>query len=176
MSPVIELCDATAGDAPALSVLATHVYVHTYCEGGLRPDQAREALVQYSVAEFERRLASGHRIVLALQGERLLAFADTVLADQAPQPDLRGVLELSRLYVAPQAQRLGVGRLLIRHAEQQARALGCGRLWLTAWAENANALGFYRRLGFVDVGRSDYVFEDQVYENRVLVKGLEPGG
>lgn len=168
-------------DAPALSVLATCVYVATYCGGVLRADQAREALANYSVAEFERRLGAGHRIVLAASGPTLLGFADWRPATAGPvfaasngAPDLRGAAELARLYVAPGAQGRGVGQTLLGRCEAEAAAGGAAWLWLSAWARNARALAFYARAGYADIGRSDYIFEDQVFDNRVFAKRLPP--
>ena len=169
-----ELRPGGAADLPQLCVLAAHVFVHTYCPGGLRPDQAREALSAYSQAAFAQRLAAGHRFTLAVRGEHLLGFADTLAASDPPMPALTGALELARLYVDPSVQRQGVGLALLRHAEAEAaRADGSG-LWLTAWAENRRALAFYAAAGYTDLGRWDYVFEDRAYENRVMFRAL-PG-
>lgn len=167
------LRDGAADDLPQVCVLATHVFVHTYCSDGLRPDQAREALSVYSVAAFERRLEAGHRFTLAVSGEHLLGFAETAATDAVPVPAVGGALELVRLYVAPGSQGRGLGRTLLRHAELLAAQGRHRGLWLTAWAENAKARAFYEDEGYADVGRSDYVFEDQAYENRIYFK---PGG
>ena len=169
-APTIELRRGGAADAAQLCVLATHVFVDTYCQGGLRPDQAREALSQYAVAEFERRVAQGHEFTLACRGEHLLGFAETACVDEVPLPEVAGALELMRLYIGPGAQRQGLGRTLLAHAEERAMALGCDGVWLGAWVHNVRALAFYAAMGCVDVGRMDYVFEGRVYENRVLFK------
>ncbi|MBI5720426.1 MAG: GNAT family N-acetyltransferase [Burkholderiales bacterium] len=173
MNDGVELREGGRAELPQLSVLATHVFVHTYCAGGLRPDQAREALHEYSVAEFERRLASGHRFTLACRGEHLLGFADTVMPvmpASVPVAAVAGCLELARLYVDPAAQARGVGRMLLRHAASLAATAGCPGLWLTAWVENTKARAFYAAEGFVDVGRCDYVFEDRAYENCIYLR------
>lgn len=174
MQPV-ELRAGGAADLAQLCVLATHVFVHTYCAGGLRPDQAREALSAYSLAEFERRLAAGHRFTLACRGEHLLGFADTILSASAPLPELSGSLELARLYVSPGAHGQGLGRALLHDAERLAAQRRCHGLWLTAWVDNAKALAFYRVAGYADVGRTDHLFEGRAYENRVLFKKVTPG-
>jgi len=168
----IEFRAAGPADLPQLCVLATHVFVDTYCAGGLRPDQAREALAAYSVAAFGQRLAERHRFTLALRGEHLLGFADTVATPAPPVPALAGALELARLYVDPAMQRQGLGLALLRLAEEEAIRGGHAGLWLTAWAENTRALAFYAAAGYADVGRSDYVFEDRAYENRVMFRAL----
>lgn len=172
VAPGFALRPGTAADLPQLSVLATHVFVHTYCADGLRPDQAREALAEYSQAALAQRLAAGHRFTLAVRGEHLLGFADTALSPNPPLPRLAGALELARLYVDPSAQRQGVGLALLRHAEAQAVQAGGPGLWLTAWAGNARALAFYAANGYGDLGRWDYVFEGQAYENRVMFRAL----
>ena len=174
VTPAVEWRAGGAADLPQLCVLATCVFVHTYCAGGLRPDQAREALSVYSVAEFERRLAHGHRYVLAGRGEHLLGFAETAVPAEVPVPAVAGALELTRLYVDPSVQGQGIGRALLRQAEAAARARGCTGLWLTAWVDNAEARGFYGAAGYEDVGRCEYVFEDRAYENRIYLRSL-PG-
>lgn len=168
--PTVSLRDGGADDLPQLCVLATHVFVHTYCAGGLRPDQAREALWAYSVAAFQRRLEAGHRFTLAVSGEHLLGFAETAPTEAVPVRAVGGSLELVRLYVAPGSQGRGIGRTLLRRAESLAKRGGHRGLWLTAWAENAKARAFYTAEGYADVGRSDHVFEDQAYENRIYFK------
>ncbi|MBL8348304.1 MAG: GNAT family N-acetyltransferase [Rubrivivax sp.] len=173
-TPSLILREGGPADLPQLSVLATHVFVHTYCPGGLRPDQAREALSAYSVTEFARRLASGHAFTLALEGDHLLGFAETAWPSEVPVPAVAGCLELARLYVGPGAQGRGVGSALLRRAEAQAGARGCPGLWLTAWIENTKARAFYARAGYQDLGRWDYVFEDRAYENRICFKAFGP--
>jgi ribosomal protein S18 acetylase RimI-like enzyme len=168
----IRLQPARAEDMALLCVLATTVFVDTYCGAGLRADQAREALVNYSVTEFERRFAQGHRFDLAWQGEVLLGFAETLISADVPQPRLAGAMELARLYVSPSAQGRGVGPRLLRHGEGLARQLRCPALWLGAWVGNTRALAFYATQGYADIGRTDYVFEEQVFENRIFVKWL----
>ncbi len=170
MSAVVALREGGTADLAQLCVLATHVFVDTYCTGGLRPDQAREALAAYAVPAFERRLAAGHRYTLAVCGEHLLGFAETVASQAAPLAKLTDALELARLYVDPGFQGRGIGRLLLSEAEALAQAGGHAGLWLTAWAGNAKARAFYRTVGYADLGRWDYVFEDQVYENRIYFK------
>lgn len=172
VTPPLVLRAGGDADLAQLSVLASHVFVHTYCAGGLRPDQAREALSAYSVAEFARRLSSGHGFTVALEGEHLLGFAETAWPAEVPVAAVAGSLELARLYVDPGAQGRGIGRALLRNAEGLAGARGCPGLWLTAWVNNTKARAFYAAAGYADLGRWDYVFEDRAYENRIYFKSL----
>ena len=49
---------------------------------------------------------------------------------------------------------------------------GASRLWLTAWVGNPRAIGFYVAQGWQDVGSTDYVFEGEVFLNRIFVRDL----
>ena len=179
VGPAVELRAGHAGDVPQLCVLAMHVYVATYCEGGLRPDQAREALEVYSVTDFQSRLQSGHTFTLACHGEHLLGFSETTPPVGEASVGLAitvGAGELKRLYVSPGSQGQGHGRALLRHAEQQAAAQGATGLWLSAWAGNARALAFYAAAGYREIGCTNYVFEDRAYENRVFFRAASRRG
>jgi len=130
---------ATPADAAALAMLAVQVFLDTYATEGVRADLAEEALAEYSVAAFARRLAEPQRRwVLAehpgpagepAAGPGLLGFAECLAAPQplpeglawpaAPgQPALTQGGELVRLYLQPRWQRQGLGRQLLRAAEQ----------------------------------------------------------
>ena len=106
VGPAVELRAGHAGDVPQLCVLAMHVYVATYCEGGLRPDQAREALEVYSVADFQFRLQSGHTFTLACHGEHLLGFKqDSAVA---------GVRGRESTFIHPSTTLISVNRIATR--------------------------------------------------------------
>jgi len=57
-------------------------------------------------------------------------------------------------------------------AEERVQSAGHKAIWLTAWAGNLAARNFYLRLGFKDVGSTQYIIEGKEYENRILVKDL----
>lgn len=160
-------------DALCLGVLALQVFLDTYAMDGMRPDLAREALALCSPAAFEPLLRDpARRFILAERAGHLLGFAECAAGLQAPLPDLSEGLALVRLYVQRHAHGEGLGKALLEGAEELARERRLPLVWLTAWADNAKALGFYRARGYEDMGATDYVFEDQSYENRVFCRRL----
>lgn len=58
---------------------------------------------------------------------------------------------IGALFVAPEAQGRGVGRRLIEHAQA-----GRAKLQLGVYEANHAARAFYRRCGFVQIGRSEH--------------------
>lgn len=168
------LRDATAEDAPGISVLAAHVFVATYATQGVTPALAREALANYSPLFFAGRLCSpGVSLLLAEYAGCLVGFAEVDHGSACPVAlASRPAAELARLYVHPPFQGRGVGRALLAGAQQRAAAAGAASLWLSAWVGNLRALAFYAAHGYQDIGAVDHVFEGRSFENRVLARRL----
>jgi len=167
---------AGPSDADCLSVLATQVFLETYATSGIRMALVREAEAHYSISTFTERLRLPHgRTVLAERDGHLIAFAEVVLGARhrlVPQDD---AAELTRLYVQSPFLRQGVGRRLLAHAETLAANEDTSTLWLTAWVGNARALTFYASQGYALLGSTPYVFEGEVFENRLFAKSLRAG-
>ena len=166
---------AQARDAPCLSALATQVFLDTYATCGISPALAREADSRFSVSAFAERLVRDKVRTLLVEREgHLVGFAEVTLDEVHALVPSRAAAELARLYVQSHFLRQGIGRRLLRQAETLARADGAASLWLTAWVGNTRALAFYASQGYEALGSTDYSFEGQVFENRLLAKELGP--
>lgn len=93
------------------------------------------------------------RIYVAEVGGALVgyALAHPARTPQAHQADW----ELSRIYVRQAFHGAGVGEALMAACVQAAKAGGASGMWLKVWEHNSRGLAFYRRWGFLDVGRED---------------------
>lgn len=162
---------AVAADALCLGVLSTQVFLDTYCTQGIRPELAREALANHSVATYEALLADPAVTILAAEcAGHLVAFSVVVSGGEHEMLDAAAPAKLDHLYVQAPFTGRGVGRDLLRQAEKAAAARGADTLWLTAWVGNARALQFYPRCGYEDLGETMYTFEGESYPNRLFAK------
>jgi diamine N-acetyltransferase len=169
----LTLRSAIPSVALCLGVLALQVFLDTYAPNGIRPALARDALQSCGVARYDAFLADPDVTILVAEAAgHLVGFAQLAHAATHPLRPGEAGAELVRLYVQEPFTARGIGRDLLRQAEKAAAARGAEQLWLTAWALNARALWFYPRCGYEDIGRSDYVFEDEVHENRVFAKRI----
>ncbi len=75
----------------------------------------------------------------------MVAYAVTM-----PAP---GEAHLLNISVLPEFQRSGIGSALLSMLFDQARDQGAGRMLLEVRAGNLAALAFYRRHGFMEIGR-----------------------
>ena len=171
--PGVTLRLATTADSHCLSALATQVFLDTYATEGIRPWLAREVHEHLSPSAVETLLATpSSTFVVAQRSEHLIAFAQLTEGSSHSLVTCKRPAELGRLYVQSPFLGKGIGKFILQHAEALAASRGTSTLWLTAWVGNIRALGFYSRQGYEDHGSSDYTFEEESFENRVLAKNL----
>jgi len=172
----VSLRSADAADVPCLSALATQVFLETYATSGIRLALAREVETQFCATAFTERLSQpGRRTLLAERSGHLVGFAEVALGAEHELVSPKPAAELTRLYVQSPFLRLGIGRRLLRRAEALALGEGASTLWLTAWIGNERALAFYASQGYESLGRTEYCFDDEAFENRLLAKVLRAG-
>lgn len=76
-------------------------------------------------------------------------------------------IELHQLYLAENAKGTGIADALMRWAMEEARARGNSILYLSVFTENPRAQAFYRRYGFVDIGRNPFRVGNHIDEDRI---------
>ena len=132
------LCDAEAGDIPALAALHVATWNDAYAplmtgpSVAIREQQWRQA--------FERP-TDWFCYVLARPDGALIGFTKGVFR---PDHEIPG--ELNKLFVARDYQRLGLGRRLVGQVVQ--RFVGAGIAAMAAYVDPRNpSCGFFERLG-----------------------------
>jgi diamine N-acetyltransferase len=164
---------ATAADALCIGMLGTQVFLDTYAPAGMRAALAREVVEHFAPVKVESLLADeSTACILAENDGHLVGFVQVTHGARHALVPHGATSEVDRLYVHERFTGHGIGKALLHHAEKSAAARGADALWLTAWIGNARAIAFYPKLGYIDVGATDYVFENEHYENRVFVKAL----
>ena len=171
----VALRHGTADDALCVGVLAMQVFLDTYATEGIQPDLAREVLASYTPEAFEERLRDASTIFLLAEREsHLVGFAEVTLGRAPPAAVATDCAELVRLYVQGRFKHQGLGSALLARAETVVHQHSAGCLWLTVWSGNASALHFYAARGYRDIGATQYAFQGNVYENRLLTRTLSP--
>jgi RimJ/RimL family protein N-acetyltransferase len=164
---------AFAMDIPALANLGPATFRETF--GGLLPGEAIEArmAVTYAPERLTADLEDPDQAwFLADSAEGILGFA--ALQKAAPPSCVKGPepLEFGRLYVQRAWQGRGPGSALLEASLAEARCRGARTCWLLAWDQNLRALAFYRRHGFLEVGRHTLTFGGRDLEHLVMARAL----
>jgi len=165
--------NATRDDALCISVLAAHVFVHTYATFGIREAIAREVTEELSTSAMAALLANPDvRFIVAEVANHLVGFVQLKLHAENTAVASHNAVEVVRLYVLERFASSGVGTGLLAKAEALAAAHGGQHTWLTTWVGNTRALAFYLRRGYTELGPTTYIFQGEHIENRLFVKAL----
>lgn len=157
-------------DATALSQFAVGAFVDTF--GPIyAPADLRLFLAEWNtVDQLDTQIADPDWLIAMVRGGdgAIAGFAklgplDLELPDGQPSADS---IELYQLYVAAAAKGTGVARALMDWAIDRSRARAA-ILYLSVFTENRRAQAFYRRYGFVDVGRNAFRVGNHIDEDRI---------
>ncbi len=107
--------------------------------------EARIYAFPWTRGNFADSLAAGHEAWLAQEAGRMVGYAIVMqVVDEA---------HLLNISVLPELQRGGRGSDLLAHLLDQARQRAATRMLLEVRPGNLAGQGFYRRHGFVEIGR-----------------------
>ena len=70
-------------------------------------------------------------------------------------------LEIERIYVVKEFYGKHVGRLLLEKALTIAKEKNAGYIWLGVWELNFRALNFYRKKGFIEFDRHEFILGNE---------------
>ncbi|HMO76045.1 MAG TPA: GNAT family N-acetyltransferase [Sphingopyxis sp.] len=161
---------ACSEDAEALSAFAERSFTHTF--GHIYdPADLAAFLANWNPPERIREQIADPGWAIALvrgEGGRVLGFVklgpiDFDLPEGQPAED---ATELHQLYVDQDAKGSGVAAALMDWGIGWARERA-GTLYLSVFTENHRAQAFYRRYGFVDVGRNAFRVGNHIDEDRI---------
>ena len=137
MQKIVDIRQATSDDAGRIHEIHTQS-VRTLCKGHYSSEQIAGWLKNRSPQGYLPGIGRGEMFV-ATDGISVLGFGHAIPG------------EIHAVYVAPEYAKQGVGILLLEQALTAARAGSQGDVYLEA---TLNAQGFYKKAGFVELGRS----------------------
>lgn len=167
---------ATSNDIDSLVELARATFPLACPPGTDRSAIERHVQTRLGAAQFQEWISSSqHRVTVAEDGQPKALLGYTLLVrESAPTPDNEahplGAVELSKIYVAEEAHGSGIANELMVAAIASGAELADGPLWLGTNGENTRAQTFYRKHGFIVVGRRTYVVGGEEHDDVVMVR------
>lgn len=172
--PTCELRRAAAGDAAALSLVASATFLDAFAGILDGSDIVAHCAANNSQLKFEAWLADpGSVVTLAELREGGAPVGYTVLtAPDLPIETAPDDIELKRIYVLSRLHGDGVGPVMMDRALNDARALGRTRVLLGVYGENHRARAFYERHGFELAGERRFLVGKTWHEDAVYARAL----
>lgn len=106
---------------------------------------------------------------VAIQDQHIVGY---LIASYIPRyAKQEGEIHISNIAVSPSARRQNIGTLLLRQALEYGDTHLCDEVSLEVRESNADARAFYKRFGFINVGRRPNYYED---EDAILMEAAVP--
>lgn len=160
--------DATPADGPELAQMATRSFTETF--GTLYPASDLAAFLDatFGADGLPSQLDDpAYRVRLATEEDRIIGFAK--LGPVAFPGDWPAdAIELHQLYVLGGWHGEGIGAELMDWTIATARSGGHSALLLSVYVDNHRARRFYRRYGFVEMGRYEFRVGDTIDDDRIM--------
>lgn len=154
--------EANQSDCVNLAALSLEVWLRTYCVDGIRSENSRFALSEFTEDSFRKILADSSRRVLLFTEDVYLRGYVLVNLESHYQSVENG-FEIEKLYVQEAFQNQGIGRKLLEEVKERYG----NNFWLYTWVRN-KSLKFYKLFGFEDLGQYDFKLGNDTIRNRVL--------
>lgn len=165
---------ATAGDAPAASLVAAASFLQTFAGVLTGEDIVAHVAAKSSPERFAAWAEDpGSAVTLAEHPDGGAPVGYTLLTAPEDVGDVGpGAIELRRIYTLDLARGTGLGAALMARAVADARAMGRTRLVLGVLGTNARACAFYERQGFRRVGERRFRVGATWHDDRVYALDL----
>lgn len=163
---------AVEADALRLSVLFKQVYIQTYATEGVTTEFANFITRQFAVERMSDLIAKEPACIIAAVFKNNLIGAVEIEYDKPCHIGDFIAPELNKLYILEWFCGIGVGKALMRYTEDFLQSLGYRKLWLWVYVLNKRAIAFYEKQGYEYIGNAYFQMEENLYENKVLVKNI----
>lgn len=165
---------ATVADADRLAAFAELTFREAFGAMNTPEDMELHCRRSYSAAKQAEEIAATDSMTLLCEVDGMLA-GYTQLRWGAKVPACvigSAVGEIQRFYVHSPHHGTGVATALMTAAVSQLAERGCRNAWLSVWEQNPRAIAFYRKCGFIEVGKQIFLVGNDPQNDKVLVKVL----
>jgi ribosomal protein S18 acetylase RimI-like enzyme len=175
---MIHVRPAAPSDALPLSQFGARTFRDAFAAEN-RPENLDAYLAKaYGVPQQSAELADPSIVsLIAEANQEMVGFAQlrggiAPTCVTGPQP-----IELWRFYVAREWHGQGAASTLMTAVVDEALRRGARTLWLGVWERNARAQAFYRKCGYVVVGRQPFMLGSERQTDLVMVRPVsQPAG
>ena len=149
---------AVIADAAALARLAEETFRLTFAADNTPEDMEAHCASAYGTAIQRAQIADDtiDTVVVEDENAELIAYAQ-LRPGAPPTITTSDPIELWRFYVAASHHGRGLAQRLMGEVVDRVRRGGARTLWLGVWERNLRAQQFYRKCGFVEIGRHTFV-------------------
>lgn len=165
---------ADPADAGPLARLAARTFYDTFAESNTAEDMEQFLRSTYGEEIQRAEIEDPSMTTLLVECDGALgAFAQIRMGKAPACVTGPAPIEIKRFYADKAYHGKGVAQQLMRSCEDVARREKAQTIWLGVWEHNDRAIAFYRKLGFLPVGRQDFLVGSDLQTDLVLERPLQ---
>lgn len=173
MPDAVIIRDATAADAELLAAVGSTSFREAYAAHSEPADLETHLEEYFSHRAVQEELTSGHSsYLLAVVNDAPCGMAKYRNAACPVAGGDDNALEIQQLYVLAASQGYGLGRKLLERVSDVGRQQGVAGIWLSAWEFADWATGFYKRAGFVEIGKVQFKLGETSFTDLLMWRPL----
>jgi ribosomal protein S18 acetylase RimI-like enzyme len=173
MKEDVKIRRTTAADTNLVAALGATTIYETYFETDDPEDMAKYIVENFNPQVIKSELEDENNtfFVAEIDG-KAIGYAKLRTGQPVDSVKDKNAIELHRLYVLEKMTRRGIGEILMRKCLDEGKSKGYDALWLSVFDLNVRAQNFYKKLGFEQVGETDFYYDKKPFNCFVLLKSV----
>lgn len=166
----IKIRKATPEDATILSELSILSFMPAHGHSSPKKDIDDYVSQNFSVANLTKELQeTTSEFYLLLHNQKPIGYSKLMYDKTDEDVAIKNVTYLSRFYLLPEYYGKGFGKELFEHNIKICKSKKQQGIWLKVWVENEKAIKFYKKMGFINIGSTDFkISETHSNPNHIL--------
>ncbi|MFM7706731.1 MAG: GNAT family N-acetyltransferase [Gammaproteobacteria bacterium] len=164
---------ATAADAALVAALAEQTFREAFSAQNPPEQMDRHCRENFGVDIQAQEIAAPDRLTLLIESQGRAAGFAQLRWDTPPEVvSATAPGEIQRFYLLQKFHGAGLAATLMSACLEMLRTRGSDVAWLGVWEENPRAIAFYRKQGFVEVGRKVFMVGTDPQRDLVMARTL----
>ena len=166
----LKIRKASQDDAVALSHLSIASFMPAHGHSASKEDIDNYVSQNFSVENIRKELDElNSDFYLLFVDSKLIGYSKLMYDKTDDLVAIKNATYLSRFYLLKEYYGKGYGKELFDHNIKICKSRKQKGIWLKVWVENEKAIRFYKKMGFISIGNTDFkISETHSNPNHVL--------
>ena len=154
----IEIRKVFHTDIELLQYISKQTFLEAFAADNSEQDMNMYLSENLSIKQLTVELNTpGTEFFFALRANQVIGYLKINSGNsQTELHDLQAI-EIERIYVLKEFQRKSIGQALFEIAVHKALQIHATCIWLGVWEHNTKAINFYKKNGFVEFGKHNFL-------------------
>lgn len=152
---------ATLAMLSEITEIARSTFIHSHAHSSPEADFNSYMDSNFTVDLFKEDLQNKENIYHVLYlDDKMVGYSKINLNKGIKTVEKKNITKLGRIYLIEEVHGSGLGKIFFDFNIDLAKEKEQAGIWLFVWIHNHRAIGFYEKMGFVIVGRHDFVISE----------------